>query len=165
MNVQQNIAPFISLLVMLVIGVSVVLVTITTVSEQATTLYSTTNDDLGTLTSTPLTMSADQTHIQSGTETLRLVNTSGGTSTSIALTKNGNYSVSNADYRDGKFNLGTPYYLQANTAGNYTIYANYTYSIGYIENSAGRTIVNLLPLLFTVIIILVVIGFATGRTF
>lgn len=160
---EKSITPFISLLVMLIIGVSVVLVTIINVTTQATNLYVATNDNLGTLTTTPKTMYADHSTIRSGSETLRLVNTSGGTSTSIALTKNGNYSVSNNDYDAGRFNLGTPYYLEANTAGNYTIYANYTYSLGYIENSSGRTVIALLPLLFVVVIILLVIGFATGQ--
>lgn len=144
-----NIGLLIGILVACVVGVGVVLPTLSDIITKQTTIYTVTDENLGTISSVPTVVQTANYPVVAGSETLTLDNTT----SSVTLTKDTDYTV--VSYEEGKFNITT----LGGLTGTITVYADYQwYYPEYIQSSVARLLVKYLPVITAVLLFMAVVA-------
>ena len=147
MKGQLSVGLLVGLLIAGIVGVGVVLPVISDVITKQTTIYTVTNESLGSLSSVPTVVQTTNYPVVSASETLLLDNTTHN----VTLTRNQNYTV--VSYDEGKFNITT----LGGLGGTVTAYADYQWHYSnYISSGIARTVLTYLPVIIAIVLFVAV---------
>lgn len=137
-----------TVIITIIVGVAVAIPILSAIISKATTVYSVSNESLGTISSVPTVVQTTHYPVVPDSETITLSNTT----TSVTLTRGTDYTV--VDYNKGEFNITT---LKGLT-GTVTASIDYKWHYDtYINSPIERSLISMIPLFVAIAILVFVV--------